>query len=143
MSTGPSLYRRHRPRTFADVVGQEHVVRTLSNAVEQAKSAAAALMGRERPFIVTPWFWSDQYDVKLQMAGLSHGYDQVVVRGDLDKPAFSAYYFRAARLIAVDSLSRIPDHMLAKRLLDHDLSPTPEQVADPSFDLQGLLKPTA
>lgn len=116
---------------------------SVHNAVEQAKSAAAALMGRERPFIVTPWFWSDQYDVKLQMAGLSHGYDQVVVRGDLDKPAFSAYYFRAARLIAVDSLSRIPDHMLAKRLLDHGLSPTPEQVADPSFDLQGLLKPTA
>jgi 3-phenylpropionate/trans-cinnamate dioxygenase ferredoxin reductase subunit len=116
---------------------------SVHNAVEQAKSAAAALMGRERPFIVTPWFWSDQYDVKLQMAGLSHGYDQVVVRGDLDKPAFSAYYFRAARLIAVDSLSRIPDHMLAKRLLDHGLSPTPEQVADASFDLQGLLKPTA
>jgi len=116
---------------------------SVHNAVEQAKSAAAALMGRERPFTVTPWFWSDQYDVKLQMAGLSHGYDQVVVRGDLDKPAFSAYYFRAARLIAVDSLSRIPDHMLAKRLLDHGLSPTPEQVADPSFDLQGLLKPSA
>jgi 3-phenylpropionate/trans-cinnamate dioxygenase ferredoxin reductase component len=116
---------------------------SVHNAVEQAKSAAAALMGRERPFVVTPWFWSDQYDVKLQMAGLSHGYDQVVVRGDLHKPAFSAYYFRAGRLIAVDSLSRIPDHMLAKRLLDHDLSPTPEQVADPGFDLQSLLKQSA
>lgn len=116
---------------------------SVHNAVEQGKSAAAALLGRERPFHATPWFWSDQYDVKLQMAGLSQGYDQVVVRGDLQKPAFSAYYFRAGRLIAVDSLSRIPDHMLAKRLLDHDLSPTPEQVADPGFDLQSLLKQTA
>lgn len=116
---------------------------SVHNAVEQAKSAAAALMGRERPFCATPWFWSDQYDVKLQMVGLSHGYDQVVVRGDLHKPAFSAYYFRAGRLLAVDSLSRIPDHMLAKRLLDHNLSPTPEQVADPSFDLQSLLKQSA
>ncbi len=116
---------------------------SVHNAVEQGKSAAAALMGRERPFCVTPWFWSDQYDVKLQMAGLSQGYDQVLVRGDLHKPAFSAFYFRAGRLIAVDSLSRIPDHMLAKRLLDHDLSPTPEQVADPSFELQSLLKQTA
>jgi 3-phenylpropionate/trans-cinnamate dioxygenase ferredoxin reductase subunit len=116
---------------------------SVHNAVEQAKSAAAALLGRERPFCATPWFWSDQYDVKLQMVGLSHGYDQVVVRGDLHKPAFSAYYFRGGRLIAVDSLSRIPDHMLAKRLLDHNLSPTPEQAADPAFDLQNLLKQSA
>ncbi len=116
---------------------------SVHNAVEQGKSAAAALMGRERPFCATPWFWSDQYDVKLQMAGLSHGYDRVLVRGDVQKPAFSAYYFQQGRLIAVDSLSRIPDHMLAKRLLDHDLSPTPAQVADASFDLQSLLKQTA
>jgi 3-phenylpropionate/trans-cinnamate dioxygenase ferredoxin reductase subunit len=113
---------------------------SVQNAVEQAKSAAAALMGRERPFRAAPWFWSDQYDVKLQMVGLSHGYDQVVTRGDLLKPAFSAFYFRARRLIAVDSLSRIQDHMQAKRLLDHGLSPTPEQAADPQFELQSLLK---
>ena len=113
---------------------------SVQNAVEQAKSAAAALLGRERPFVAAPWFWSDQYDIKLQMVGLSHGYDQVVTRGDLDKPAFSAFYFRAGRLIAVDSLSRVQDHMQSKRLLDHGLSPTPEQVADPQFELQSLLK---
>jgi 3-phenylpropionate/trans-cinnamate dioxygenase ferredoxin reductase component len=113
---------------------------SVQNAVEQAKSAAAALMGRERPFRAAPWFWSDQYDIKLQMVGLSHGYDQVVTRGDLQKPAFSAFYFQTRRLIAVDSLSRIQDHMQAKRLLDHGLSPTPEQAADPAFELQSLLK---
>jgi 3-phenylpropionate/trans-cinnamate dioxygenase ferredoxin reductase subunit len=113
---------------------------SVQNAVEQAKSAAVALMGRERPFRAAPWFWSDQYDIKLQMVGLSHGYDQVVTRGDLQKPAFSAFYFQRRRLIAVDSLSRIQDHMQAKRLLDHGLSPTPEQVADPLFELQSLLK---
>jgi 3-phenylpropionate/trans-cinnamate dioxygenase ferredoxin reductase subunit len=113
---------------------------SVQNAVEQAKSAAAALMGRERPFVAAPWFWSDQYDVKLQMVGQSHGYDQVLTRGDLHKPAFSAFYFRAGRLIAVDSLSRIQDHMQAKRVLDHGLSPTPEQIADPQFELQSLLK---
>lgn len=116
---------------------------SVQNAVEQAKSAAAALMGRERAFIATPWFWSDQYDVKLQMAGLSHGYDRVIARGDLEKPAFSAFYLRDGRLIAVDSLNRIPDHMLAKRLLDNGLSPTAEQIADPSFDLQSLVKKSA
>jgi 3-phenylpropionate/trans-cinnamate dioxygenase ferredoxin reductase component len=116
---------------------------SVQNAVEQGKSAAAALMGRERPFYATPWFWSDQYDVKLQMAGLSQGYDQVVVRGDVARPAFSAFYLRAGRLIAVDSLNRIPDHMLAKRLLDNDLSPTAAQIADPAFDLHSLVRKSA
>jgi 3-phenylpropionate/trans-cinnamate dioxygenase ferredoxin reductase subunit len=113
---------------------------SVQNAVEQAKSAAAALMGRERPFRAAPWFWSDQYDIKLQMVGLSHGYDQVVTRGNLQKPAFSAFYFQSRRLIAVDSLNRIQDHMQSKRLLDHGLSPTPEQVEDAQFELQSLLK---
>ena len=125
-------------RRLAD--GRMLRLESVQNAVEQAKSAAASLMGRERPFRATPWFWSDQYDIKLQMVGLSHGYDQVVTRGDLQKPAFSAFYFQAGRLIACDSLSRIQDHMQAKRLLDHGLSPTPEQVADPLFELQSLLK---
>jgi len=113
---------------------------SVHNAIEQAQSAAAALMGRERPFRSTPWFWSDQYDVKLQMVGLSYGYDQVVTRGDLAAPAFSAFYFRAGQLLAVDSLSRIQDHMKAKRLLDAGVSPTPQQAADPNFDLQTLLQ---
>lgn len=113
---------------------------SVQNAVEQGKSAAAALMGKSRPFVAAPWFWSDQFDVKLQMVGLSRGYDQVVTRGDLDRPAYSAFYFRAGRLLAVDSLNRISDHMQAKKLLDHGLSPSPEQAADPDFELVSLLK---
>lgn len=113
---------------------------SVHNAIEQGQSAAAALLGQERPFRSTPWFWSDQYDVKLQMVGLSHGYDEVVTRGDLQQPAFSAFYFRAGRLLAVDSLSRVQDHMKAKRLLDAGLSPTPAQAADANFDLQSLLQ---
>jgi len=113
---------------------------SVQNAIEQGKSAAAALMGRERPFVAAPWFWSDQFEIKLQMVGLSRGYDQVVTRGDLDKPAYSAFYYRAGRLLAVDSLNRISDHMQAKKLLDAGLSPTPEQAADPQFELISLLK---
>ena len=67
---------------------------SVQNAAEQGKSAAAALLGQARPFHAAPWFWSDQYDVKLQMVGLSAGYDQVVTRGDTVKPAFSAFYYR-------------------------------------------------
>jgi 3-phenylpropionate/trans-cinnamate dioxygenase ferredoxin reductase subunit len=113
---------------------------SVQNAVEQGKAAAGVLLGHARPFIAAPWFWSDQYDIKLQMTGLSHGYDQVVTRGDVAKPAFSAYYFRAGRLIAVDSLSRIPDHMNARKLLDRGIQPTPAQVADEAFDLNSLLR---
>jgi 3-phenylpropionate/trans-cinnamate dioxygenase ferredoxin reductase subunit len=72
------------------------------------------------------------------MVGLSAGYDQVVTRGDTVKPAFSAFYFHGAKLLAVDSLNRIPDHMVGRKLLDHGLSPSPEQAADPGFDLHGL-----
>ena len=113
---------------------------SVQNAVEQGKSAAAALLGQRRAFAAAPWFWSDQFDIKLQMVGLSHGYDQVVTRGDLERPAFSAFYFRAGRLIAVDSLNRIPDHMQGRKLLDHGLSPTPEQLATPGFELASLLQ---
>ncbi|MGA8707385.1 MAG: FAD-dependent oxidoreductase [Steroidobacteraceae bacterium] len=129
-------------------LGDGELVRleSVQNAIEQGKSAAAALMGKSRPFLAAPWFWSDQFEVKLQMVGLSRGYDQVVTRGDLDKPAYSAFYFRGGKLLAVDSLNRISDHMQAKKLLDHGLSPTPEQAADPQFELPSLLRaasPTA
>ena len=113
---------------------------SVHNAIEQGKSAASALLGREREFVATPWFWSDQYEVKLQMVGLSHGYEQVITRGDIDKPAFSAFYYRQGKLIAVDSLSRISDHMVARKLLDNKLSPTVEQAADVNFELQSLLR---
>jgi 3-phenylpropionate/trans-cinnamate dioxygenase ferredoxin reductase subunit len=121
--------------------GNHRRLESVQNAVEQGKSAAFALLGQARPFTATPWFWSDQYDLKLQMVGLSHGYDRVVTRGEVDKPAFSAYYFKGERLLAVDSLSRPADHLQARRLLDQGVSPTPEQAADAAFPLQSLLKP--
>jgi 3-phenylpropionate/trans-cinnamate dioxygenase ferredoxin reductase subunit len=123
--------------------GSYRRLESVQNAVEQGRAAAFALLGNPRPFTAAPWFWSDQYDLKLQMVGLSQGYDRVVTRGDLEKPAFSAFYFHGNRLIAVDSLSRPPDHLQSRRLLDHGVSPTPEQAADAAFPLQSLLKPAA
>ena len=113
---------------------------SVQNAVEQGKSAAAALLGRQRPFSAAPWFWSDQYDLKLQMVGLSQGYDEIVTRGNPEQAAFSAYYLRGGKLIAVDSLSRIADHMNARKLLDRGITPTPAQIADAAFDLGSLLR---
>ncbi len=75
---------------------------SVQNAIEQGKSAAAALIGRERPFTAAPWFWSDQFDVRLQMAGLSAGHDRIVVRGAPGERKFSVFYFAGERLIAVE-----------------------------------------
>lgn len=113
---------------------------SVQNATEQGKSAAAALLGQPRPFTGTPWFWSDQYDKKLQMAGLSGGADAWAVRGDMAAgAAFSVYHFRAGKLIAVDSVNSAKDHLQARKLLDAGVSPTPEQAGDVGFDLGALI----
>lgn len=114
---------------------------SVQNATEQGKSAAAALLGQPRPFTATPWFWSDQYDRKLQMAGLGSGADRHVVRGDLAGTGFSVFHYRGDRLLAVDSINAAKDHLLARKLLDARVSPTPAQAQDTGFDLAGLLKP--
>lgn len=113
---------------------------SVQNAIEQGKSAAAALLGRARPFTAAPWFWSDQYDVRLQMAGLSSGHDRIVVRGEPDARRFSVFYFRGEQLIAVDSINRAPDHIATRKLLDAGRSPTFEQAGDAAFALAALLK---
>ena len=119
---------------------------SVQNATEQGKSAAAALLGVEKPFTATPWFWSDQYDKKLQMAGLSIGANQWAVRGDIGTPehanlgsSFSVYHFKDDQLLAVDSVNASKDHLQARKLLDAGVSPSPAQVADLAFDMAKLL----
>ena len=118
----------------------------VQNATEQGKSAAAALLGLEKPFTATPWFWSDQYDKKLQMAGLSMGADQWAVRGDMGYAgdtsiagSFSVYHFKGDQLLAVDSVNASKDHLQARKLLDAGVSPTVAQAGDLGVDLAGLL----
>ncbi|WP_294541936.1 FAD-dependent oxidoreductase [uncultured Rhodoblastus sp.] len=119
--------------------GQLRRLESVQNAVEQGKAAAASLLGRSNPFVATPWFWSDQYDVKLQMAGLSQGFEACVER-KTGENAFSLFYFRHDNLIAVDSVNRPGEHLLARKLLDAGISPDMAQVADPASDLRGLLR---
>jgi len=108
-------------------------------AVEMAKAAGASLLGKSKPFVAAPWFWSDQYDVKLQMAGLSEGFDAMVERRS-GESAFSLFYYRQGELIAVDSVNRPGEHLLARRLLDAHISPEPAQAGDPASDLRPLLR---
>jgi 3-phenylpropionate/trans-cinnamate dioxygenase ferredoxin reductase subunit len=111
---------------------------SVQGATEGGRSAAATLLGQDRPFTATPWFWSDQYGRKLQMAGLSAGADHSVLRGRTDAPSFSLWHFAGDRLLAVDTVDAVKDHLLARKLLDAGRSPTPAQAADTGFDLASL-----
>lgn len=114
-------------------------VESVQNATDQARCLAARLTGDAKPYDGHPWFWSDQGDDKLQMAGLTTGYDRVVLRGDPAKKAFSAFCYHGDRLLGIESVNRAGDHMFGRRLQAMDRSITPEQAADESFDLKSAL----
>jgi len=91
---------------------------SVPNATDQAKTAAAAICGSPKPYNALPWFWSDQFDLKLQIAGLSGGYDDIVLRGNPDEGrSFAAFYFKGDKLLAVDAVNRPQEYMLGKRLI--------------------------
>jgi 3-phenylpropionate/trans-cinnamate dioxygenase ferredoxin reductase component len=112
VAAGDCTVRPH-PLTGAGRVRLESV----QNAVSQAKVAAATLAGRPRPAPEVPWFWSDQADLKLQIAGLSAGHDEIVVRGDLDAERFAVLYYRAGSLLAVDAVNSPADYLAVRRAL--------------------------
>ncbi|MET0534049.1 MAG: FAD-dependent oxidoreductase, partial [Steroidobacter sp.] len=97
--------------------GRRLRLESVPNAVEQARVAASTLAGKPRTYDAVPWFWSDQYDLKLQMTGLSHGYDQFVLRGSMDNKSFAAFYLMNGRLIACDAVNRAQEFMVAKRMV--------------------------
>src|SRR5215471_11370593 len=112
---------------------------SVQNATDHAKCVAARLTGDNNAYDGMPWFWSDQGDDKLQIAGLTTGFDQVVLRGNPSQNAFSAFCYRSGRLIGIESVNRAGDHMFGRRLLPMDRSIEPEKAADPSFDLKRAL----
>ncbi len=121
-------------------LGAATVLESVQNAIDQAKIVAKTILGEPAAYGAVPWFWSDQYDLKLQMAGLSSGAEDVVLRGDTADRSFSAFYFRAGALIAVDSINRPADHMAARLLLQARAPLTPAQAADAAFDLRAAAK---
>jgi 3-phenylpropionate/trans-cinnamate dioxygenase ferredoxin reductase component len=112
---------------------------SVQNATDQAKCVAARLTGDDKPYDGHPWFWSDQGDDKLQIAGLTTGYDRVVLRGDPAQKAFSAFCYKQGKLVGIESVNRAGEHMFGRRLLPMDRSVEPEQAADPGFDLKKAL----
>ena len=109
---------------------------SVQNAVDQAACVARAIAGHPAPYGAVPWFWTDQYDIHLQMAGLPAGFDQLVTRGKPEDRKFSVFYFRKGKLIAVDSVNRPAEHLTARKLIGARTKLSPEQAADEGFDLK-------
>jgi 3-phenylpropionate/trans-cinnamate dioxygenase ferredoxin reductase subunit len=118
--------------------GRRVRLESVDNAVEQGRVAAASLCGKEARHDHVPWFWSDQYDIKLQIAGLSQGHDRIVVRGQPDSGHFAIYYLREGELIAVDAVNSPKDFMNGRRWIMERRRPDLEKLADPAVDLKTL-----
>lgn len=130
------------PNPFAN--GAMIRLESIQNATDQSRIIAKAIAGKPTPYNSVPWFWSDQGENTLQMAGLSISADRFVTRGELNptsagKASFSVFHFADQRLQCVDSINSPKDHMLARKLLQSQVSCTPEQAADPDFDLKSLM----
>lgn len=109
---------------------------SVDNAVEQANTAAADLLGLDARHDKVPWFWSDQYQHKLVIVGLSQGHDQVVLRGDPAQGAFSCCYLRGGELLAIDTINLAKDHLAARKLIPTRLRPDVAKLADPAVALK-------
>lgn len=123
--------------------GRRLRIESVPNALEQARAAASWLCGKPKSNTAVPWFWSDQYDLKLQMVGLSQGYDRCIIRGDLSGRSFSAFYLSGARLLAVDAVNRAADFMLCKRLLVRPVVVDLARLQDPACPLKDGLEANA
>jgi 3-phenylpropionate/trans-cinnamate dioxygenase ferredoxin reductase subunit len=121
------------PNVFA---GRRLRLESVQNAVDQARVVAKRVCGRLARYTAVPWFWSDQGDLRLQIAGLVHGADKLVLRGAPNEGGFSVFAFADGRLLGVESINRPGDHMAARRLLGGNIPIRPEEASDPQFDLK-------
>lgn len=122
-----------------DWKGQRVRLESVQNAVDQAEAVAATLAGGTEPYRPKPWFWSDQYDVKLQIAGFNLGYDSTVLRPGQREGSHSIWYYDAGTLIAVDAINDAKAYVAGKKLLDSGRSVDPAVISDPDLDLKSLL----
>ncbi|MEM7328731.1 MAG: FAD-dependent oxidoreductase [Pseudomonadota bacterium] len=118
--------------------GRQGRLESVHNAIEQGKLAAAAIMGKPRPSEDCPWFWSDQFDLKLQIAGLSQDYDATVVRGDPDARKFAVFYLQNGKLIAVDAINSPPEFLASKKLIMTGARLAPETLSDTSKSMKEI-----
>ena len=112
---------------------------SVQNANDQAKTAAQAIVGNPSPYEAVPWFWSNQYDLKLQTVGLSRGYDELIVRGAIDRAGFSIVYLKDGTVIALDCVNMVRDYAQGRALVTGRVAPPRAALADPAVPLKSLV----
>lgn len=122
-----------------NVLGYRLRLESVPNAMEQAKTAAASLCGQPRAYHALPWFWSDQYNAKLQIAGLNRGYDRVVLRGEPAKDQFVAWYLKGNELLAADCINSAKEFMQAKKIIAEKRVISDADLGNPAVDLAALI----
>jgi 3-phenylpropionate/trans-cinnamate dioxygenase ferredoxin reductase subunit len=138
--------RTQDPRIFAagdctnhpnGLLGRRVRLESVQNAVDQARAAAANICGTAKTYRELPWFWSNQYDLRVQMAGLSQGHDRTLLRGDTAQTSFSVLYLRAGALIAADTVNAPREHLALRKLIAHGAPVDAATLTDPSVPLPG------
>lgn len=141
MTSDPSIASAGDCASFFSSIYQRNLrLESVQNAQDQARVAAAALCGRPIQYNALPWFWSDQYDLKLQIAGLSQGYDDLVIRGDPEgSREFAAFYFRDDRVIAVDAVNSPREFMIGKQIISKGLEIDKSRLQDTAVGMKDLV----
>ncbi len=137
-TSDPHIWAAGDCASFPHALGQIRL-ESVQNAIDQAELVAENIMGAGRDYVPMPWFWSDQYDCKLQIAGLNTGYDGIVTRGP-DGDAVSFWYYKGDTLLSVDAMNDPRAYMVGKRLIEMGRSPDKAAIADPGTVLKALLK---
>jgi 3-phenylpropionate/trans-cinnamate dioxygenase ferredoxin reductase subunit len=138
MTADPAIFAagdctRHHGRE-----GVEIRLECVQNAIDQAKHAALAMLGRPKTYGEVPWFWSDQYDLKLQIAGLARQSDQTVLRGDPASRKFAVFHLRDDVVAAVEAVNAAPEYMIGKKLIADRVAVTAERLADMSVPMKQM-----
>ena len=111
---------------------------SVQNAIDQAKHAALAMVGKPTPYNEVPWFWSDQYDLKLQIAGLTRATDQIVLRGNPEARKFAAFHLRDGAVAAVEAVNAAPEYLVGRKLIAEGARIAPERLADTTIPMKTI-----
>ncbi|MFB7274568.1 NAD(P)/FAD-dependent oxidoreductase [Streptomyces sp. NPDC056244] len=139
LRAGPGVYALGDCARFPSRrAGRRLRLESVQNASDQARTVAAGICGEPEPYTAVPWFWTEQYGLRVQLAGITARHDRTVVKGDVKGGRFSVFCFRGDRLVGTESVNRPADHMITRRLLADDAGPGPgpDEFARPDFDLK-------
>ena len=125
---------------YSNYYGKHVRLESVQNAIDTAKIVAANMLGQQKEYDAVPWFWSDQYDLKLQIAGIVESDDQPILLGSMEAASFSIFYFHRSKHVGTISINKPRDHMLSRKLLSKDSDLRPEQLHTPSFNLSDFAK---